>query len=117
MACVGTLMGAVDALRLITKGPGPPSLTVSAMGASKSSMLRCQISPVSREFVGCAINGFPRKIRVRREYWLIMPNETVMGVAKRRQSASAGTADTHCIRAARIPTPFVELIVLKIVDK
>jgi hypothetical protein len=117
MACLGRLMGAVDALRLITNGPGPPSLAVSAMGASKSSMLRCQISPVSREFVGCAINGFPRKIRVRREYWLIVPNETVMGVAKRRQRALAGSAGTHCIRAARFLRPFVELNTAKMLDK
>jgi len=53
-------MGAVDALKLITKGPGPPSRGLVGMGAvSKSSMLKCQISPVNGVFIGVAINACP----------------------------------------------------------
>lgn len=61
---MGELIGAVDALKLITKGPEPPSLGLAGNGASKSSMLRCQISPVNGVFIGVAINAFPRTVRV-----------------------------------------------------
>jgi hypothetical protein len=48
MSIVGKLIGALDARRLITKGPVPPRLIVSGRGASKSSTLRS---------CGSAING------------------------------------------------------------
>src|SRR5208283_4262427 len=51
-------IGAVDVLRLITKGPGPPRRTASGKGANKSSMVRCQISPVIGDFIGAAMNVF-----------------------------------------------------------
>jgi hypothetical protein len=85
MLLMGGLIGAVDALKLITKGPGPPNRGVSGEGASKSSMLRCQISRVNGEFIGAAINAFPRTVRVRQGYWLSTSNETVIGVSTRRQ--------------------------------
>jgi hypothetical protein len=65
MGFVGTLIGAVDTLRLITKGPAPPSRDVSGKGASKSSMLRCQMSPFNGVFIGAAINVFPQTIQAR----------------------------------------------------
>jgi hypothetical protein len=54
----GNPIGAVEALRLITNGPGPPSRVFSGKGSSKSSMLKCQISPVIGVFIGAAINVF-----------------------------------------------------------
>src|SRR5579862_8882012 len=48
-------MGAVEVLRLMTKGPGPPRRTVSGKGATKSSMVRCQMSPLNGDFVGAAM--------------------------------------------------------------
>ena len=51
-------IGAVEVLRLITKGPGPPRRTASGKGANKSSMVRCQISPVIGDFIGAAMNVF-----------------------------------------------------------
>ncbi len=51
-------IGAVEVLRLITKGPGPPRRTASGKGTNKSSMVRCQISPVIGDFIGAAMNVF-----------------------------------------------------------
>jgi hypothetical protein len=56
---MGRLIGALDALRLITNGPAPPSRGVSGRGASKSSTLKCQLSRVDGELIGAAIHAFP----------------------------------------------------------
>jgi hypothetical protein len=48
-------MGAVDALRLMTKGPGPPMQGAAATGASKSSIVKCQISLVNGVLIGVPI--------------------------------------------------------------
>jgi hypothetical protein len=57
---MGWLTGAVDALKLITNGPGPPNRGDSGNGASRSSMLGCRISPLD----GLAIMILPRRVRV-----------------------------------------------------
>src|ERR1700733_5143369 len=48
-------MGAVDALRLITKGPGPPRPGEAGSGSSKSSIVKCQISLVNGVLIGVPI--------------------------------------------------------------
>jgi len=65
MLFAGTVIGAVDALRLMTKGPGPPRRVASGKGASKSSMVRCQISPVIGVFFGAAMNLFRMRLECR----------------------------------------------------
>jgi hypothetical protein len=55
MAFIGKLMGAVDALRLITKGPGPPRRGEAGSGSSKSSIVKCQISLVNGVLIGVPI--------------------------------------------------------------
>jgi hypothetical protein len=62
MPFIGTEIGALDALRLITKGPGPPRRAVSGNGASKSSTLRYKLSPVNGVFVGTAMNVFQERL-------------------------------------------------------
>jgi hypothetical protein len=61
MGFMGRPIGAVDTLRLMTKGPGPPKRGASGKGASKSSMLRCQMSPVNGVLIGVAIFVFSHK--------------------------------------------------------
>jgi hypothetical protein len=57
-AFIGTLMGAVDALKLITNGPEPPSRGATESGSSKSSIVKCQISPVNGVLIGVPIKAF-----------------------------------------------------------
>ncbi len=58
------MIGAVDTLKFMTKGPSPPSRCVSCTGANKSSMLRCQISPAIGVFIDLAISAaFPSTVR------------------------------------------------------
>src|SRR5579862_7693811 len=76
----GCPIGAEEALRLITKGPGPPRRGDSCSGCSRSSMLRCQISPpVNGVFIDAAISH-PAEVGCWRRYWRSSTNETVMRV-------------------------------------
>src|SRR5271165_2042347 len=101
MPLLGWLIGAVDALKLITKGPGPPSRGVCDKGSSKSSMLRCQISPVNGEFIGVAINAFPRSLR---EVVRILAKRTERNRDQRRFAATNTSQRQFMSRTGR-PDP------------
>jgi hypothetical protein len=52
-------MLAVEELRLMTNGPGPPRRGFSGNGDNRSSMLKCQMSSVTgaRKFVAIKLLG------------------------------------------------------------
>jgi hypothetical protein len=58
MLFAGKVIGADDVVRLITKGPGPPRRIVSGSGANKSSMPKCQMSPLNAVSIGAAMVVF-----------------------------------------------------------